>query len=65
MLQAAGGVGCTSEMLNKVAFRYSAIIHTLRHKHGYIIETFGRRGTDLVRFILKGQLKEGEQASLF
>jgi hypothetical protein len=65
MLLAAGERGCTSEELNPVAFRYGAVIFDLRHKEGYIIETLGRRGTELVRYVLKGQVKAGEQVPLF
>lgn len=64
MLMRAGHHGCTSEQLNKVAFRYASSIHRLR-QDGYLIETVGRSGTELARYILKGNLKPGEQIPLF
>jgi len=51
-LLAAGRSGMRSEDLNNVCFRYSALIHDLRHKRGINIITKKRRGTKLVKFIL-------------
>jgi hypothetical protein len=49
-----GKLGAGSEELNKIAFRYSAIIFNLRHRGGWVIETLPRTGTELARFVLKG-----------
>lgn len=51
-LVGAGKTGLRSEELNKVCFRYSALIHTLRHKRGLNIVTKRRSGTKLVKFVL-------------
>ena len=53
MLQAAGARGCTSEELNRVAFRYASSLHRLR-RDGWQIETVGRKDTELARYIYKG-----------
>jgi hypothetical protein len=52
MLQKAGALGCTSEELNRVAFRYASVIFRLR-RLGHEIETVERNGTELARFILR------------
>ena len=53
MLQGAGANGVTSEEMNRVAFRYADCIFRLR-KGGHLIETVGRRGTELCRYVYKG-----------
>jgi len=70
MLKEAGPAGCTSEELNPIAFRYGAVIFTLRKK-GWLIETQKREGTELVRYVLKGHVsdpppapREAEQQAL-
>ena len=63
MLQGAGVWGCTSEALNKVAFRYAAVIHKLR-KDGWLISTEGRQGTELCRYALRGRVGQDEQIPL-
>lgn len=64
MLKAAGEAGCTSEQLNRVAFRYASVIHRLRQQDGHVIETQGRQGTELARYIYKGKLEGSGQISL-
>ena len=52
LLRARRATGATSAELNAIAFRYAAIVHTLRHKRGLDITTEKREGTELVRYIL-------------
>ncbi len=59
MLTEAGVYGLTSEALNKVAFRYAAVIHKLR-KDGWVISTDGRKATELVRYTLRGRIEPGQ-----
>ena len=64
LLEAAGPRGCSSEELNAVGYRYGGRLFELREQ-GYIIETHGRTGTELARYILKGKLAPGDQVPLF
>jgi len=64
MLQGAGDAGLDSEILNRVAFRYSAIIFRLR-ADGFVIETLPRKNTELARFVLRGKSAGVVQAELF
>lgn len=60
MLKRAGADGCTSETLNRVAFRYASVIHRLR-RDGYLIETADRHNTELARYIYKGKAEANGQ----
>jgi len=60
MLTRAGDAGVDSEMLNRVAFRYSAIIFRLR-ADGWLVDTLPRKGTELARFVLRGRASGPEQ----
>ena len=64
LLEERGPLGATSEELNPIAFRYSSVIHGLRAE-GYDIETRGRKGTELARFILWRGPGEVVQMNLF
>jgi len=55
MLKAAGSNGLNSEELNRVAFRYAAVLFRLRAA-GHQIDTVGRRGTELCRYIYRGHV---------
>jgi hypothetical protein len=65
MLQAAGPRGCTSEELNRVAFRYASVIYRLRHLDGHQIETIGRQETELARYVLAMKTEDNGQIKLF
>jgi len=60
MLQTANGKGVTAEELNKVAFRYSAIIYKLRHENGYMIDTVPRHGTECAKYVYQGHSDPGQ-----
>lgn len=64
MLLKAGRLGCTSQELGQVTWRFSARIYDLRQK-GFIIETLEREGTDTVIFVLQSPKPAPEQAELF
>lgn len=64
MLERAGDAGVDSETLNRVAFRYSALIFRLR-ADGFVIDTLPRKNTELARFVLRGKSAGLVQTELF